>query len=110
MHRLDAAGLFRLAVEHAPGGSALHGGRDEGVPIRAIAEVMGADSNLPVAGVALENAAAAVRVPWPLPRPRQPGLERGTRELLGWSRPAGLIDDLGEGHYFLSPASVTRPS
>src|SRR5262245_65779778 len=34
VHALDTAHLFRLAREHAPAGSRLHAGRDEGVPIR----------------------------------------------------------------------------
>ena len=34
VHRLDAARLFRLALEKAPAGSVLHGVADEGVPIR----------------------------------------------------------------------------
>ena len=32
VHRLDAARLFRLAVESAPAGSVLHGVGEEGVP------------------------------------------------------------------------------
>lgn len=32
VHRLDAAQLFRLALEDAPSGSVLHGIADEGVP------------------------------------------------------------------------------
>src|SRR5262249_24814857 len=39
VHRLDAARLFRLAVERAPAGSVLHGVGDEGVLTRSIAEV-----------------------------------------------------------------------
>jgi len=35
VHRDDAAHLFRLAIESAPAGSALHAVGDEGVPIRA---------------------------------------------------------------------------
>ena len=41
VHRLDAAHLFRLALETAPAGSVLHAVADEGVPVRAIAEVIG---------------------------------------------------------------------
>src|ERR1017187_1920565 len=33
VHRLDAAHLFRLALEQAPAGSVLHAAADEGVPI-----------------------------------------------------------------------------
>jgi nucleoside-diphosphate-sugar epimerase len=41
VHRLDAAHLFRLAVEKAPAGSVLHGVAEQGLTVRAIAEVIG---------------------------------------------------------------------
>ncbi|MDQ6750323.1 MAG: SDR family oxidoreductase, partial [Actinomycetota bacterium] len=49
VHRLDAAQLFRLALETAPAGTVLHGVAEEGVPVRAIAEVIGRHLHLPVA-------------------------------------------------------------
>ncbi len=41
LHTLDAARLYRLALESAPAGTRLHGVGDEGVPFRQIAEVIG---------------------------------------------------------------------
>src|SRR5438132_1201075 len=41
VHRLDAARLYRLALEKAPAGSVAHAVADEGVPARHIAEVIG---------------------------------------------------------------------
>ena len=49
VHRLDIARLFRLAVEKAPAGSVLHGVAEEGVALRAIAEVIGRHLDVPVA-------------------------------------------------------------
>ncbi len=51
VHQLDAAHLFRLALEKAPAGSVLHGVADEGVPARAIAEVIGRHLDLPVVSI-----------------------------------------------------------
>ncbi|GAA5859060.1 hypothetical protein JCM1840_003731 [Sporobolomyces johnsonii] len=41
VHRVDAAHLFRLAVEKAPAGAVLHGVAEEGVPAREIAGAIG---------------------------------------------------------------------
>ena len=57
VHRLDSARLFRLAVEKAPAGSTLHAVADEGVPIRAIAEVIGRHLDLPVVAISPDDAA-----------------------------------------------------
>ncbi len=56
VHRLDAAHLFRLALESAPAGSRLHGVADEGIPVRDIAEVIGHHLNVPVVSVPVEKA------------------------------------------------------
>ena len=101
VHRLDAAHLYRLALESAPAGSRLDGVGDEGVPFRDIASVIGRRLNLPVVSISREEADAhfgsflgAVAA---LDRPRS---SARTQELLGW-RPVhpALIPDIEE-HYF----------
>lgn len=97
VHALDAAHLFRLAVERAPAGSVLHAVGDEGVPIREIAGVIGRRLNLPTASVPAQGfgfLGGILAVD-------QPASSALTRELLGW-RPVqpGLIEDLDKGHYF----------
>ena len=47
VHRDDAATVFRLALESAPAGSALHAIGDEGVPIREVAGVFAAHLDVP---------------------------------------------------------------
>lgn len=56
VHRLDAAHLFRLALATAPGGSTLHAVADEGVPIRAVADVLGRHLDVPVVSISAEDA------------------------------------------------------
>ena len=101
VHRFDAAHLFRLALEQAPAGSVLHAIADEGVPIRAIAEVIGRHLNLPVAAIAPEEVAGHFTWLAGFLGIDAPASSALTRELLGW-QPVhpGLIDDLDKGHYF----------
>ncbi len=101
VHRLDAAHLFRLALENAPAGSTLHAIADEGVPIRAIAEVIGRHLGFPVAAVSPADAAEHFGWLAGYLAADSPASSTLTRELLGW-QPAhpGLIDDLDKGRYF----------
>jgi nucleoside-diphosphate-sugar epimerase len=101
VHRLDAAHLFRLALEQAPAGSVLHAVADEGVPIRAIAEVFGRHLDLPVVSIPQEDAGEHFRWLAHFLATDSPASSRLTRDLLGWqpTQPR-LIDDLDKGHYF----------
>jgi nucleoside-diphosphate-sugar epimerase len=106
VHRLDAAHLFRLALENAPAGSALHAVGDEGVPIRDVAQVIGRHLNLPVAAISPEDAGEHFTWLASFIGMDSPASAALTRELLGW-QPVnpGLIDDLDKGHYFHNPAA-----
>ena len=104
VHRFDAAHLFRLAVEEAPAGSVLHAVDDEGVPVRAIAEVIGRHLGLPVAAIAPEDAAGHFTWLSGFIGIDSPASSTLTRELLGWQPvQPGLLDDLDKGHYFHRP-------
>ncbi|MFC4035975.1 SDR family oxidoreductase [Streptomyces polygonati] len=106
VHRLDAARLFRLALENAPAGSALHGVADEGVPIRAVAEVIGRHLDVPVAEIPREDAGGHFGWLATLLAADVPASSALTRELLGWQPTCpGLLDDLEKGHYFEDPAA-----
>jgi nucleoside-diphosphate-sugar epimerase len=103
VHRLDAARLFRLATENAPAGSVLHAVGDEGVPIRAIAEVFGQQLDLPVVSVPPEDAAERFSFLGGFIGLDSPASATITRELLDWQPThQGLIEDLEQGHYFRS--------
>lgn len=99
--RLDAAHLFRLALEQAPAGSTLHAIADEGVSIRAVAEVVGRHLDVPVVSVSPEDAAAHFGWLGSLLAADSPASSALTRELLGWQPThPGLLEDLDKGHYF----------
>ncbi|HEX8006477.1 MAG TPA: SDR family oxidoreductase [Trebonia sp.] len=101
VHRLDAAYLFRLAVEEAPAGTRLHGVGDEGVPFRDIAEVIGRHLNLPVTSVSREEAEGHFEWLTPFALMDGPASSTLTQKRLGWHPvQPGLIADLDEGHYF----------
>jgi len=106
VHRLDAAHLFRLALEKAPAGSTLHAVADEGVPIRAIAEVIGRHLDLPVVAVSPDQAGEHFSWLAGFLAADSPASSALTRELLGWQpMHPGLIDDLDKGHYFHNPSA-----
>jgi len=62
VHRLDAARLFRLAVEAASGGLPLHVTGEEGVPRRDIAEAVGHRLTLPAVSIACEHGLIGSRI------------------------------------------------
>jgi nucleoside-diphosphate-sugar epimerase len=101
VHRLDAARLFRLALEKAAPGTRLHGVAEEGVPMRAIAEVIGERLGVPVRSLAEDEAQA--HFDWfarfvAIDNPTSSAL---TREALGWSpKESGLLMDMKESGYF----------
>jgi nucleoside-diphosphate-sugar epimerase len=101
VHRLDAARLYRLALENGPSGSVFHAIADEGVPTRDIAEVIGRHLNLPTVSVSPEDAAEHfdwIGAFFGLDAPASSAL---TQQQLGWQPThPGLIADLEQGHYF----------
>ncbi len=104
MHRLDAARLFRLTLESAPAGSVLHGVADEGVPIRAIADVIGRHLDRPVVAISPDDAGEHLGWLAGFLAGDSPASSVLTRELVGWEpTQPGLIDDLDQGHYFDNP-------
>jgi len=100
VHRLDAAHLFRLALERGIAGSRFHGAADEGIPVRDIAALIGQRLNLPVVPKSLPE--AVEHFGWlghflGLDNPTSSAL---TRERLGWNPvQPGLLADMDK-HYF----------
>ena len=91
VHALDAAVLFRLALELAPAGTSWHAVADEGDAVRDIAAVIGRRLELPVETVPQETYGPL----GPIFATNQPSSSTHTRKTLGWepTHPS-LLDDL----------------
>ncbi|BBZ50980.1 SDR family oxidoreductase [Mycobacterium heidelbergense] len=100
IHTLDAAHMYRLALEKAPAGTRLHGVADEGVPFRDIAAVIARHLDVLPVSIPAEEAGhfGFLALFASLDNPTSNAL---TQKVLDWQpeRP-GLIEDLDEGHYF----------
>jgi nucleoside-diphosphate-sugar epimerase len=91
VHALDAAVLFRLALESAPAGTCWHAVGDEGDAVRDIATVIGRRLGLPVESVPQENFGPL----GPIFAMDQPASSAHTRDVLGWQPThPGLLEDL----------------
>jgi len=103
VHRLDAAQLFRLAVEKGTAGTRYHGVAEEGVPFQSIAEVIGRCLNVPAVSKTPEEATDHFAWFAHFAALDNPASSASTKQELGWRpRQPGLIADLEHGHYFES--------
>ncbi len=101
VHRLDAANLYRLALESAPARSQLDGVGDEGLPFIDIASLIGRRLHLPVVSIPAAEAEGHFGPFLGMVVGRDmPKSSAATRELLGW-QPVhpGLLADV-EANYF----------
>jgi nucleoside-diphosphate-sugar epimerase len=91
VHALDAAVLFRLALEQAPAGTSWHAVADEGDAVADIAAVIGRRLGLPVKAVPQETFGPL----GPIFATDQPSSSTHTREALGWEpKHPSLLQDL----------------
>jgi nucleoside-diphosphate-sugar epimerase len=99
VHVLDAARLYRLALEKHEAGSRYHAVAEEGVAVRDIAEVVGRGLKVPVVSLSPEEAPAhfgwlAAFVGFDMP-----ASSAQTQQQLGWHPTGpGLIADLERMH------------
>jgi nucleoside-diphosphate-sugar epimerase len=101
VHTLDAARLYRLALESAPAGTRLHGVADEGVAFRAIAEAIGKGVGVPAKAVTVEDAPKYLGAMAHFAQASNPTSSARTRALLHWEPThAALLADLADRHYF----------
>jgi nucleoside-diphosphate-sugar epimerase len=101
VHRLDAAHLYRLALERGSAGACYHAIADEGVPVRDIAEVIGRRLSLPVGAKSKEEAAGHFGWMAHFFAIDSPASSAQTQKQLGWKPTrSSLIADLDGGSYF----------
>ena len=93
VHRLDAAHVFCLALEHGGQGGPFHAVADQGVPFRQIAEAIGRQLGVPARSLTTKLAMWVAG--------NGPASSERTRERLEWEpKEAGLISDIDHPDYF----------
>jgi nucleoside-diphosphate-sugar epimerase len=101
VHRLDAARLYRLAIEHPSSGTRYHAIGDEGIAFREIAGVIGRHLEVPVQSISDAGASAHFGFLGLFAAMDVPASSEWTRQRLGWRvEQLGLLADLEQGHYF----------
>jgi nucleoside-diphosphate-sugar epimerase len=100
-HRNDAAKVYRLALERGAIDGPYHAIAEEGVPFKAIAEMIGRHLGLPVESRAPDEAEAHFGWFAMFAGMDVPASSARTRDLLGWA-PSGptLLEDMDQAGYF----------
>ncbi len=110
VHRLDAARLFRLALEHGARGEAFHAVAEEGVAFRRLAEAIARQLGVPARSLTPAAAEAHFGALAPWVAGNGPAFSASTRATLGWEpRERGLLADVNRPEYHAA-APVASPA
>lgn len=99
-HRLDAAQLYRLALEQATPGARFHANTEEAITVKSIAEAIGKQLNLPVKSIPGEQATEHFGWFAQMAAIDCPASSKWTQQHLNWhpSNPL-LLNDIENGIY-----------
>ena len=101
VHKLDAALLYRLALENAVSGTRFHAVAEERITFKAIAELIGKQLNLPVVSISKEEASAHFGWFAGFAGIDCPASAKVTQEMLNWHpEHVELLADMEHGTYF----------
>lgn len=104
VHRVDAARVFRLALEHGAEGGPFHAVADEGVSLKEIANVIGRRLKLPVIARSPQEAQAHFGMFAMFAGIDCPATSERTRLRLAWKPDQpGLLEDIDHPAYFDQP-------
>jgi nucleoside-diphosphate-sugar epimerase len=100
-HRKDVATLYRLALEKGRAGAAYHAVADEGVPMKAIADVFAKVLSVPLKSIKPEEAMAHFGFIGMFAGLDMPASSAKTQVELGWTpKEIGLIADISRPGYW----------
>ena len=100
VHRLDAAKLFRLAIEKPKQGALYNAIGDKGIPLKRIAELIGKKLDLPVVSVSDEKIAQHFEWMAGFIGFDSPATALQTQQQLGWEPTGiGLLQDMDENYF-----------
>jgi nucleoside-diphosphate-sugar epimerase len=101
VHRLDAARLYRLALENGQAGSIFQGIADEGVPFREIAEVIARQLHVPARSITPKAAESHFSWLGRFVATDNPANSKITRQQLSWHpTETALLPDIDRASYF----------
>lgn len=100
VHRIDAARVFRLALELGARGQAFHAIAEEGIAFRLIAEAIGRQAGVPAVSLTPEEAAEHFGALAKWVAGNGPASNAHTRKALDWTPcQRGLVADIGRPDY-----------